>query len=595
MLKRSFVFLTILVLFLSLVSGCHTRTVDLKPDVTKTKLAKPGKLLPKKTAGGILFRFDKKNARNVYLAGTFNGWNASDPKFKMKKDSDGHWALKVKLKPGNYMYKYVADNAWWPDPDNPSRSEDGFSNSIIEINKKGEVQIHVGAYTRDNPGAHYKYKTANTSPDWIKRTIIYEMYIRVYTKEGTFKAAQKKLPYLKKLGVEVLWLMPIHPVGQKKKKGSIGCPYSVRDYRKVNPKWGTDADFKAFVDKAHALGFKVILDWVANHSSWDNWMIEKHPNWYTKKNGKIVPPVNDWWDVADLNYEDNTDNNSGFRKYMKDSLVYWVKNFNVDGFRCDVADMVPNDFWVSARKALKAVKPDIMMLAESEAPLHHTGGFDLTYEGATRNFIRDMLSGKKKAWEFEAFHNKLKYTYPKGSLRMRWLENHDQVHAIKYYNRKTVLPASALVFGMDGVPMLLMGQEFGDSKWKNWKSLFDKFTLGWDKFDQKLFDHYAALIKARKGSKALSEGGLVFLDNTNASRVVTFLRKAGKEYVVVAVNFSKKPADFDITKGSAVRAGMDAEYQAVELLSGKKTGKVKLGGMRIQLPPYGFAYYQLKG
>lgn len=588
--------LSMLCITLAVIAGCTKREYDVKPVVRKkTAVLTAGQYAPKQSAGGILFRYRNTGAKKVVLAGDFTGWKSNSAKYTMRKNQNGIWSITIKLAPGTYMYKFVVDGNWLSDPDNPVINKKDHNNSVVAVDRTGDVVFkQMGPKNRKNPGQLYRKYTALNSAPWIRKTVIYEMYFRVFTKEGTIRAAEKKLGYLKDLGVEVLWLMPIFPVGAEKKKGSIGCPYSVQDYRKVNPAFGTAADFRAFVKKAHAMGFKVILDWVANHSAWDNWMITRHPSWYTKKNGKIVPPVKDWWDVADLNYEDNKNNHSAIRKYMRESLIYWVKNFDVDGFRCDVADMVPQDFWGTVYSALKKIKPGILMLAESENPTHHIKYFDLTYEGHTREMLRRILIGSEKAYNFEKHYNNILYTFPKRSLRMRWLENHDQIRATKFFNRTTIYAASAVLFGLDGIPLIYSGQEFGDTLWKNWRSLFDKMTIDWKNFDRKLFNHYKKLIHIRRGSEALSSGNVHFLQNSNASRVITFLRIKDGKTVLVAVNLSGRKADFDILAKNVSASGIRGSVSPMDLITGKKLDAQPLAGMRIRLKPYGFTYLKLK-
>jgi len=212
-----------------------------------------------------------------------------------------------------------------------------------------------------------------TVPDWTKNANMYEVNIRQYTPEGTFNAFAEHLPRLKEMGVKIVWLMPIHPIGVKNRKGGMGSYYSVKDYKDVAPEYGTKEDFLALVDKVHSLDMKIMIDWVANHSAWDNnWVAEGHTDWYTPdSNGSMQPPIGtDWWDVADLDYE-----NQDMRTAMIDALKFWVTDFNIDGYRCDVAEWVPVDFWNDARVALDEVK-DVFMLAEAEFPPHHEEAFD---------------------------------------------------------------------------------------------------------------------------------------------------------------------------------------------------------------------------
>lgn len=212
-------------------------------------------------------------------------------------------------------------------------------------------------------------------PEWSKNAAIYELNTRQFTKEGTFQAAQTQLPRLKKLGVDIIWLMPIHPIGVKNRKGTLGSPYSVKDYYGVNPEFGSMQDLKNFVSAAHDQGMYVILDWVANHTSWDNNLVTEHPDWYDKDyKGDFRPtPWWDWSDIIDLDYS-----KPELRKYMTEALKYWVKEADIDGYRCDVAGFVPVDFWNNVRKELDAIKP-VFMLAEWESRDLHAEAFDMTY------------------------------------------------------------------------------------------------------------------------------------------------------------------------------------------------------------------------
>ncbi|MBP6569715.1 MAG: alpha-amylase, partial [Saprospiraceae bacterium] len=209
-------------------------------------------------------------------------------------------------------------------------------------------------------------------PEWAKNANIYEVNIRQYTPEGTFNAFKKHLPRLKKMGVDILWFMPIYPISETKKKGSLGSYYAVSDFRNTNPKFGSLSDFKAIIEEAHTLGMKVILDWVPNHTGWDHVWIKNHPDYYTKDAaGNITDPLNEhgqsmgWNDVADLNYD-----NDHMRNEMVSDMIFWLKEYQIDGFRHDMALLVPLDFWQKTIVKLRAVKHDLFMLAESEIHDH---------------------------------------------------------------------------------------------------------------------------------------------------------------------------------------------------------------------------------
>jgi len=199
-------------------------------------------------------------------------------------------------------------------------------------------------------------------PEWSKQAAIYQINTRQFSEAGTFAEVEQALPRIKALGTDIIWLMPVHPIGQVNRKGSLGSPYSVQDYYGVNPEFGTLDDLKSLINAAHAQGMYVILDWVANHTAWDNPLHEAHPEWYERNyRGEFTPtPWWDWSDIIDLDYS-----NPELRHYMTEAMVYWVREVGVDGFRADVAGFVPVDFWEQVRRELDAVKP-VFMLAERE-------------------------------------------------------------------------------------------------------------------------------------------------------------------------------------------------------------------------------------
>ncbi len=234
------------------------------------------------------------------------------------------------------------------------------------------------------------YNSNSVLPTWANNATIYEVNIRQYTEAGTFKAFEAHLPRLQKLGVKILWLMPIHPISELKRNGSLGSPYAVANYKGINPEFGNEADFKSLVNKAHSLGFKVILDWVANHSGWDNpWIANK--SWYhTDGSGNIVAPNNDWLDVAWLNYK-----NQDMRRAMIDAMGYWVKTFDVDGFRADVAAGVPTDFWKQANTQLQAIKPLFMLAEDQSVQSLLDDAFIANYNWELKDLVKAIADGSK--------------------------------------------------------------------------------------------------------------------------------------------------------------------------------------------------------
>src|ERR1700677_4498639 len=242
------------------------------------------------------------------------------------------------------------------------------------INIKGRVALAALLWHFSASAQNPSQFAARTPPTWLRDGVLYEIFPRDFSAAGNLNGVTARLDELKDLGVTILWVMPIHPIGEKFRKGNFGSPYSISDYYAVDPNYGTLDDFKRLVAEAHRRGLKVIMDLVADHTSWDSVMM-KHPEFYKQDtNGKIQPPVPEWTDVAGLNYQ-----NPQLCDYMIAMMKYWVQTCDVDGFRCDVASMVPTDFWVQARAALDKVKPDIMMLAEANKPELLATAFDIDY------------------------------------------------------------------------------------------------------------------------------------------------------------------------------------------------------------------------
>jgi glycosidase len=388
------------------------------------------------------------------------------------------------------------------------------------------------------PTRDFSKETARTSPDWVKDAVIYEIFPRQYSQKGNFNAITADLDRLKNLGVTVLWLMPIHPIGKEKAKGTIGSPYAVKDFYAINPDYGTSADFKRLVAESHRRGMKIIIDIVANHTAWDSVMM-KNKAFYTRNaNGEIIPPVPDWADVADLNYD-----NPELRKYIVEMLKFWVREYDLDGFRCDVAGFVPTDFWETARAEVDKIKPDTIWLAEWESPDLLTKAFNLDYSWANHSILDKVLHGTAPAYEIRKTWETDRAKMPKGALRMRFSDNHDERRAIARFGEKGALAAQALVFTLDGVPMFYNGMEAGDTTESGAPALFEKLPVFWQISERrKEFPaFYKAMIAMRKNSVALRRGDLTWLKNSDENRVLTFTRKSGNEEMLVAINMTSAP------------------------------------------------------
>jgi 1,4-alpha-glucan branching enzyme len=372
-------------------------------------------------------------------------------------------------------------------------------------------------------------------PEWAKNAVLYEVNIRQYTPEGTFKAFEKHLSRLKAMGVDILWLMPVNPIGIKNRKGSLGSYYAVKDYLAVNPEFGTKDDLKDLVNKAHELGMHVIIDWVANHTSWDNNLIAEHPDWYKHDStGKIIAPVPDWTDVAGLNYAKKE-----VRDYMTNALIYWVREADIDGFRCDVAGMIPVSFWDEAVPKIKAVK-HVFMLAEWETPEMHDTAFDMTYSWNAYQVMNAIAKGKKTAVALDSVLKSESAKYPADAIRMRFTTNHDENswNGTEYTRLGDGAKTFAvLCFTMPGMPLIYSGQE---SAFNRSLKFFDKDIIDWDSFP--LAGFYTQLDKLKKENMALSAGSaggkMIKLDSDNGDNVYSFLRKKDNNTVFVILNLS---------------------------------------------------------
>jgi cyclomaltodextrinase / maltogenic alpha-amylase / neopullulanase len=378
---------------------------------------------------------------------------------------------------------------------------------------------------------------ARHSPDWLKSGTVYQVFVRSFSPAGDLNGVTARLDDLQKLGVNIIWLMPIHPGGQVKKKGSIGSPYAVRDYYAIDPALGTNDDLHRLVQEAHKRQMKVIIDVVANHTSWDSVMMA-HPEYYRKdKEGHITYPY-DWTDVAALDYS-----NEKLRRYMTDMLLYWIKDFNLDGYRCDAAGEVPTDFWEGARKELEQIKPDIMMLAEAQKPELLRSAFDMDYAWPMMHAVDDVVMNGEPATKVRETFEQQRALFPKRALHLRMSDDHDELRAVTRYGYPGAIAASALMFTLDGAPLIYNGMEVGDSTQSRAPALFEPQKIFWKaaEWHPEYSKFYAEMTSLRREHAALQQGATIWLHNSDEQHVVTYLRRADMDEFLVAVNLSNTP------------------------------------------------------
>lgn len=383
----------------------------------------------------------------------------------------------------------------------------------------------------------------NIMPDWAKALTLYEVNIRQYTPEGTLKAFASHLPRLQELGAGILWLMPVQPIGKLNRKGSLGSYYSIQDYTAVNPDFGTLEDFKALVQEAHNSGMYVILDWVANHTAWDHHWREEHPDFYTRnEQGDFKSPVPDWEDVMELDYS-----NPDMRKAMQEAMRFWIQEANIDGFRCDMAHLVPTEFWEETREALRNEK-ELFMLAESQnRDLLHTA-FQAEYSWELHHAINALANEKKNAHDLHAVVEQEIVHFPANAAPMLFTSNHDE----NSWNGSAperlgfaLEPLNVLTFTLNGIPLIYNGQEAGMSKKL---SFFEKDEIPWK--DDKMFPFYQTLVQLKKENPALWSppyGGTFVKLNTEADdKIFAFARVKETDIVLVLLNLSYEQAEFSL-------------------------------------------------
>lgn len=420
--------------------------------------------------------------------------------------------------------------------------------------------------------------TGSSFPDYALQSNIYEVNVRQYTPEGTFKAFEAHLPRLKEMGVDILWFMPITPISKVDRKGELGSYYAVADYTAVNPEFGTLEDWKSLVQKAHELGFKVITDWVANHTGADNRWINSNPDFFIKgKDGKLAFAF-DWSDTRDLNYW-----NPVLHDSMINAMKFWLTETDIDGFRCDVAGEVPRMFWQHAITELKKVKPNLFMLAEADVPWIHDAGFNVSYGWDGFAKMKKVAKGEASARVLDTVIRHIEETFPPNAAKMYFTSNHDENSWNKadFQTMPGDVHAPFAVLSQtwkNTVPLIYSGQEepFLDSL-----SFFYKDTIVFGKYQRAAF--YKTLLNLRKNTPALAvDASYTKLESSNDDAVFAFIREKEGSKVLVILNLSAQQQSFTL------KGAIAGEPQNVFAIKNEKLAE----GQSITLPAWGYLVYK---
>ena len=372
------------------------------------------------------------------------------------------------------------------------------------------------------------------TPGWIRDRVVYEVNVRQYSKAGTFAAVEADLPRIKELGVGAVWFMPIHPIGVANRKGRLGSYYSVSDYRAVNPEFGTHGDFVRLVHAAHAAGLKVIMDWVPNHTSWDHVWTREHPDFYAKDgSGNFMPPYGtDWTDVIQLDYT-----NRALWDAMIGDMAFWIREADVDGFRCDYSKGVPTEFWNEAARRLRAIRPDLFLLAEAEVSQEQLAAFNASYSFGMMHVFNDVAAGKAEASKISDELTRDSVLFPQGSAFLRYTTNHDENSWQGTVFERLgggVEPFAVLTFALDGIPLIYNGQEAGlDKRLK----FFDSDPITWKASPLAAF--YRTLCQLKSQHPALRTGApMRRIETTDDEAVYAVLRTSPAGDVVAICNLT---------------------------------------------------------
>ena len=417
--------------------------------------------------------------------------------------------------------------------------------------------------------------------DWVLDSNIYEVNLRQYTPEGTLQAFQQHLPRLKQMGIEVLWFMPLTPISNKKRKGTLGSYYACSSYTEINPEYGSKEDFHGLVQHAHELGLKIVIDWVANHTGYDHEWTITYPEFYKKNSEGQFFDQHGWDDVIDLDYS-----NQHMRKAMIESMRFWIETYNIDGFRCDMAMLTPVDFWLQARSELQQTKA-LFWLAELDPldDLAYMSVFDAAYTWKWMNAAKETkAAGAQQIHHMKFILSQYLNQLPHNACPAWFTSNHDEnswngTEFEKY--GEMALPLAVFSATWKGVPLLYSGQELPNLKRL---AFFDKDVIEW-KEQPELHDFYASLFRLRKLNKAFKsigdEDNCIFLANSVDHHVLSFLRKNGGAVAIAVFNFSPYHLP-DVEVATHNENGTFVEY-----FSGAEK-EISTGHLYLEMPPWSY-------
>ncbi len=389
------------------------------------------------------------------------------------------------------------------------------------------------------------------NPEWSYSAVLYELNVRQFTPEGTFAAARERLPFLRSLGIDAIWLMPIYPIGVEGRKGTLGSYYSIRDYKGINEEFGSEADLRDFITAAHSLGMRVLLDWVANHTARDaRWLEDKPYDWYEREADGTAKVPWDWTDTAKLNYS----NHDVWRGQI-DAMRYWVEQFKVDGFRCDMAMLVPIEFWQEASEELHRIKRDIFMLAEAEEDNLFDRAFNMSYQWNIHHIMCDIAKGARRVWDLRNAIHSERARYPREAMRMSFTSNHDEnswsgSEQARFGSALEVM--TAMTFLMPStMPLIYTGQEVG---YNHSFEFFERDAIPAEAYvENRTTELYRRLTSLKHKEQALAAGErggeMIEIENNAKDCMMTFVREVDGSRVVAIVNLSPYTIHADFRTG----------------------------------------------